>query len=63
MTPTAQRRKKVSTGLRQKGQKSPVVVLVSGGIDSAVLLAFYLRERFHVRPCLWRDSSETQLIR
>ncbi|GAB4255231.1 MAG: hypothetical protein Kow00129_16130 [Thermoleophilia bacterium] len=25
-------------------------VLVSGGIDSAALLAFYLRERFDVRP-------------
>jgi 7-cyano-7-deazaguanine synthase len=47
MTPTAQSRKKVSTGLRQK---SSVEVLVSGGIDSAALLAFYLRQRFDVRP-------------
>ncbi|MGH9893866.1 MAG: 7-cyano-7-deazaguanine synthase [bacterium] len=47
MTPTAQRRKKVSTGLRQK---SSVAVLISGGIDSTALLAFYLRERFDVRP-------------
>jgi len=47
MTPTTQRRKKGSPGLRQK---SPVEVLVSGGIDSAALLAFYLRERFDVRP-------------
>jgi 7-cyano-7-deazaguanine synthase len=47
MTHTAQRRKKVSTGLRQK---SRVDVLLSGGIDSAALLAFYLRERLDVRP-------------
>lgn len=46
MTPTAQLRKKVTAGLRQK---SSVEVLVSGGIDSAALLAFYLRERFDVR--------------
>ncbi len=46
MTPAARSRNKVSTGRRHK---SPVEVLVSGGIDSAALLAFYLRERFDVR--------------
>ncbi len=46
MTPTAQRPKNLSTGLRRKGQKRPVEVLVSGGIDSAALPAFCLRERF-----------------
>lgn len=39
MTPMAQRRKRVPTEIRQK---SCVAVLVSGGIDSAALLAFYL---------------------
>jgi len=47
MTPTAQRRKKVPTGRRQKNS---VAVLVSGGIDSAALLAFYKREQFNVQP-------------
>lgn len=46
MTSTAQRRSEVTTGLRQT---SPVDVLVSGGIDSAALIAFYLRERYDVR--------------
>lgn len=50
MTSTAQRREKVSPRVRQKEQKSPVAVLVSGGIDSAAVLAFFLRERFDVRP-------------
>jgi 7-cyano-7-deazaguanine synthase len=47
MTPTARGRRKAPTELRQK---SSVVVLVSGGIDSAALLAFYLSKQFYVRP-------------
>lgn len=46
MTPSTQGRKQASTGRRRK---SSVEVLVSGGIDSAALLAFYLRQRFNVR--------------
>lgn len=46
MTPSAQRAKRMSTGRRLKDS---VGVLVSGGIDSAALLAFYLRQPFNVR--------------
>ena len=46
MTPSAQRQERALTGRRRK---SSVEVLVSGGIDSAALLAFYLRQRFDVR--------------
>ena len=42
---TARRRR-----AKAASQPRPVEVLVSGGIDSAALLAFYLRERFDVRP-------------
>lgn len=31
-------------------KKRSVVVLLSGGLDSTALLAFYLRERFEIRP-------------
>jgi len=47
MMPSTQRRKRVS---KERRPKSSVEVLVSGGIDSAALLAFYLRQRFDVRP-------------
>ncbi len=46
MSPSNQRR----TQTLRKRRKNAVTVLVSGGIDSAALLAFYLRERFKVRP-------------
>jgi 7-cyano-7-deazaguanine synthase len=42
-----QRHKQMARG-REK--KNVVVALVSGGIDSAALLEFYLRERFSIRP-------------
>ena len=46
MTPSMQREKRMSTARRPKNS---VEVLVSGGIDSAALLAFYLGQRFNVR--------------
>lgn len=45
MTPIEQRKRGFPMGPRSRSQ---VEVLVSGGIDSAALLAFYLRERFDV---------------
>lgn len=33
-----------------RSKKRSVVVLLSGGLDSTAVLAFYLRERFEVRP-------------
>lgn len=46
MTSSKQRTKRT---LPQRRPKNSVDVLVSGGIDSAALLAFYLRQRFSAR--------------
>jgi 7-cyano-7-deazaguanine synthase len=47
MTYSNQRHKQTARG---RERKNVLVALVSGGIDSAALLEFYLRERFCIRP-------------
>jgi 7-cyano-7-deazaguanine synthase in queuosine biosynthesis len=67
MRPSAQRAERMSAGGRVE---NAVEVLVSGGIDSAAMLAFYRRQRFDVlalfvdfgQPAAKRESRAARAV-